>query len=199
MNAIILAHGKAWGTCDRHSVSWRSAFNWFDYVSPIDDVIDPSKAVGESCRNGQGAIDRIRFAVELASDEEMCCVMEYDTVFALKTPLPDTGWPEGLLCSCIFDNYQEEFGAAIYGHSPWITSGDNWRKILEHGDDPQGGWPDRWLAIAAQKAGIPLLGMTAGYSYDGEWTPEIIAEATKVRRAVYHGVKTPIAFEAVMR
>lgn len=205
MNAIVIAHGGAQATVDRHLPHWMTTFSDVTFICPKDDKlsfnssIHSTTGIGESCRNGAGAIERMRYAARLAKSELMSCVMEYDTVFKFGR-MPDFGWtPLKLVCSSIFDNYDPAFAATIYGHSPWIASGTSWRSIVSYGDDDQGGWPDRWLALAAKKAGIRLLGMDAGYSYDAEWTNEIIEEATQRPRVVFHGVKTEIAFNAVMK
>lgn len=196
MRAFILTHGGAHAAMLRHVPGWSRAFEGFRYISPEDDPYG-SLLIGKSCRNGAGSILRMEAAALMASRFPMACIMEYDTVFVAGA-LPDEGWePNTVICSSIFENHDPQFQAAIYGHSPWIASGETWEKILRASDDDQGGWPDRWLALACQKAGIRLLGMKAGYSYDGEWTPEIIEEALSEKRAVYHGVKTEEAFNRI--
>lgn len=198
MKLIVIGHGGMQQSVERHILCWQAAFDEIEFISPANDSLFGQKGIGESCRYGPGAIQRIRRAVEIASKENMCCITEYDGVF--KTgKLPDTGWPFAkLVCSMIFDNYDPAFTAPIYGHPPWIGSGESWRAILRNGDAFEGGWVDRWVSKAATKAGIGLLGMDAGYSYDAVWTDAIIKEATQAPYLVFHGVKTEIAFNAIM-
>lgn len=200
MNAYILAHGAAEESIQRHITGWEKSFEDVTFICPENDGLRYFDyiAIGESCRNGEGAIERIKVAIESASEDKTACVMEYDTIFRAGK-LPDDGWKHNaIICSSIFDNYDPAFSAPIYGHSPWITSGMIWKRILDHGEDLQDGWPDRWLANAARKAGIKLLGMNNAYSYDGEWTSDILAEALNPPRAVYHGVKTKEAYESLV-
>lgn len=197
MKAIVITHNGAKEATERHAVNWKRAFDGLFFISPSDDWLPGSLAFGLSCRNGRGAIERMIFAATLASRFPVACVMEYDTYFPASKIQDDFLPQDSLACSAIFENYQPEFSAPIYGHSPWIARGEDWWKIVTHAGDSQGGWPDRWLADAAERAGVRLLGLENGFSCDGIWNADTIAEAARPNRPVIHGLKTEQAFSAV--
>jgi hypothetical protein len=168
--------------------------------------------MGLSCRNGQGAIERLVFAMALASRWEACAILEYDVLFfkSFKSAPecqngPWGGWVpfnhELLLCSEIFPNQDPSwlYAAPTYGHAPWIATGETWWKLLQAGSDSQNGFPDRWLANAAQRAKVALRGMEGSYSRDQGFD----ARTARLRRLAgapcVHGVKTEEEFAEILR
>lgn len=226
MNAIILAHGGAQATVNRHLPNWSAAFDGLIFISPSDDPLPGSLPIGLSCRNGTGAIERILLAVALASHFDSCAIMEYDClVFPRKidVSLGEVGgsfiegnavyWPFGnwaacdllgtewMLCSEVFRNEDLAaiFAAPTYGHCPWIATGETWWKLLNAGAEYQLGFPDRWLALAALRANVALRGMDGAYSRDRGFDAQA-ARIARLRGApAIHGVKTEAEFTEIMR
>lgn len=201
MTGIILAHGSIAEACARHFPSWSETFSQLITIAPWDDPIRGASAIGDSAKSGRGSLERMMFAVALASRFDRAAILEYDTVFC--GPRFQEGFPtEGeLISSCIFENQDPRtFSAPIYGHSPWIATGETWWKILQHGGDPQGFFPDRWLYASAHDAGIKPLGIEGSFSEDREWTFETRIKAVGCRAKggkIFHGVKTARDFEAI--
>lgn len=200
MIGIILAHGKAIDAFNRHLVGWKKAFSALIIVCPWDDPIPGACTIGDSSRNGRGNLERMLFAVALASRFPRAAILEYDTVFCdcrfdVDFPKSDT-----LVCSVQFINDDDHFTAPSYGHSPWIATGKTWWKIMQHGGSPEGCFPDRWLYAAAQSAGIETLGIENAFSDDREWTASTRIKAAGQRAKggnIFHGIKTDRDFRSV--
>ncbi len=208
MNAIILAHGKAAETVARHTPNWSAAFDSLTFISPSDDPLPGSLPIGLSCRNGTGAIERLLFAVALASHFPACAILEYDClVFPFRLlghtiTLSQFHIGSGdLWCSEVFHNedHPDIFAAPTYGHCPWIATGETWWRLLTAGADYQRGFPDRWLALAALRANVALRGMDGSYSRDRDFDA-VAGRIARLRGApAIHGVKTAEEFAEVMR
>jgi len=217
VNAIILAHGGAAEAVARHTPNWQAAFDSLMFVCPSDDPLPGAFPMGLSCRNGIGAIERIAFAVALASRFEACAILEYDvlvfsqTVLFGKQNIP-VEWRFGnwaacdlmgdlwMHCSEVFPNEDPEhiFAAPTYGHAPWIATGETWWKILTAGSDFQNGYTDRWLANAAKRAGVALCGMEGSYSRDCGFDASTARTARLAGAPCIHGVKTLEQYEEAM-
>ncbi len=215
MNAIILAHGSAAETVARHTPNWAAAFDALTFISPSDDPLPGSLPIGLSCRNGTGAIERLLFAVALASHFPVACVMEYDALVFdnagrwrdyMKDHLGAGGIVRDFLdttlwCSETFPNEDppDIFAAPTYGHCPWIATGETWWRLLTAGADYQRGFPDRWLALAALRANVALRGMDGAYSRDRDFDAAT-ARIARLRGApAIHGVKTEAEYAEIMR
>ncbi len=209
MNAIILAHGSAAETVARHTPNWAAAFDALTFISPSDDPLPGSLPIGLSCRNGTGAIERLLFAVAMASRfKGACCIMEYDAIVFWNTMFPPSGhWFDGenftepLFCSETFPNEDppDIFAAPTYGHCPWIATGETWWRLLTAGADYQRGFPDRWLALAALRANVALRGMDGAYSRDRGFDAAT-ARIARLRGApAIHGVKTEAEYAEIMQ
>lgn len=200
MIGIILAHGKALDTFNRHYEGWKKAFSAIIIVCPWDDPIPGGCTIGDSAHNGRGNLERMLFVVALASRFPRAAIVEYDTVFCdcrfdIDFPHPDT-----LVCSVQFKSDDPQFMAPSYGHSPWIATGETWWKLMQNGGAPEGCFPDRWLYAAAHSAGIITLGIANAFSDDREWTPLTRIKAAGWRAKggnVFHGIKTQRDFDSV--
>ncbi len=218
MNAIILAHGSAAETVARHTPNWAAAFDSLTFISPSDDPLPGSLPIGLSCRNGTGAIERLLFAVALASHFPACAILEYDCLVFGLGPMFSSAKANAqgqisevtiglldmgpmLLCSETFPNEDPPaiFAAPTYGHCPWIATGETWWRLLTAGADYQRGFPDRWLALAALRANVALRGMDGAYSRDRDFDAAT-ARIARLRGApAIHGVKTEAEYAEVMR
>ncbi len=195
--------GGAAGAVERHRPNWEAAFDGLTFISPADDPLPGSLPIGQSCRNGQGAIERLLFAVCMASRFPLACVMEYDCLIFSNYRRCDGSAEERptLWCSETFPNEDpvEIYAGPVYGHAPWIATGETWWKLLCAGSDSQHGFPDRWLANAALRAKVELRGMEGAYSRDQGFD----AQEARLRRLAgapcLHGVKTREQFETIMR
>lgn len=200
MTGIVIAHGGVKDSVERCMNNWKEAFEQVILIAPYDDPL-PGQAmhIGQSCRNGIGAIERMLVACILASRFKVAAVMEYDTL--IFETIPDFHVsPDALLCGQVFVSDEDKFQAKHYPHSPWIARGDAWWKILNAGAGHEEGNPDRWLALACQNAGVPMFTLTGSFSCDREWTPEVIAEAVQARKKgaiSVHGFKTKEAFHTL--
>ena len=195
INAIVLAHAKAWETNARHRQNWDKSFQEIQLVFPTDDTCIGALSLGSSCHHGPATIDRMKFAIALALQWPQACVMEYDT---LVWDLPEVIESGVVLCSRVFPNHDGQFGAQDYGHSPWLATKETWWRILQAGDDLQGGWPDRWLACAARKAGVKLKGLRDGFSADWTWDKVVIENAVAARKRgaqAIHGFKSKEVYD----
>mgnify|MGYP003350397450 CR=1 FL=1 len=126
----------------------------------------------------------------LASRFAQAAILEYDTLVWDLDSLTETN---AVFCSRIFDNGDSQFTAKTYGHSPWIATQDTWWRILQAGDDIQGGWPDRWLSLAAERANIKLKSLRSSFSCDWGWSEKMIQEAIDARAGgaqAIHGMKS---------
>ena len=201
MTGIVLAHGKAAPTVERHLANWRSLFPELIIVSPKDDPFSASDSmIGASERHGRSALDRFRFAMECgAARAGITAILEYDTLFFLRFSNVQTNM---VACSVLRDDLNPIPGLVMpYGHSPWVSTGETWRRVLAGlGDDEQMGFPDRWLALACRNAGVPLMGFIDGFSDDAPWTPAVRAQAALAVQSgapVVHGCKTAEDFAAL--
>lgn len=231
MNAIILAHGGAAETVASHTPNWEAAFDGLIFISPSDDPLPGSLPIGLSCRNGVGSIERLIFAMAMASRFPVCAIIEYDVLMFPVTGMfaqsaknvtrgdegtsfemefrrgPDWQLTLGkrmknlLFCSEVFPNQDPPhiFAGQTYGHAPWIATGQTWWKLLTTGSDLQHGFPDRWLANAAQRANVSLRGMEGAYSRDRDFDVGA-ARIARLRGApCIHGVKTKEQCEEIVR
>lgn len=198
MNAIVLSHGAAIEAHNRHLHLWRAYFNAVIMICPWDDPVPGGLCIGDSERAGRGTMERLLFAVTMASRFPCCAVMEYDTL--LIGPLPTV---EGgvLVGSALFHNQGDAFRAPLYSHSPWVATGETWWKLLTTGSDDHRGYPDRWLASAAHRAGVEMCSFDHGFSSDDKWDNDTIQRALFAKAegcTVFHGVKTREAFDAII-
>lgn len=200
MTGIILAHNKAAAAVARHRPTWEAVFEQTIIISPWDDHVPGSIPMGSSEKIGRGCIERMMFAATLASRFERAAIVEYDTVFfgnGFTQKFPVDGV---LACSRAWLNDDPLFTAQAYGHSPWIATGETWWKIICAGADFQHGVPDRWLALAAERAGVGLREIQYAYSEDRKWSDKTLMEAVIHRMLggiVVHGIKNEWELDAL--
>ncbi len=199
MTGVVIVHGSASEFIALARKTWEASFKQLVFICPWDDQYPGAMPVGYSEHHGCSAINRMMFAVLMASKFPMACVFEYDTIFLARPPedIP----PASMFVSCAFHNEDPEFSAKVYAHSPWITSGENWWKIFTcPGVNGQSGFPDRWLALACEKAGVVQCGIEQAFTWDKEWDNAKIYEAQSFMREgglILHGVKTVENFERI--
>lgn len=197
MIAIVLAHGGAKEAVERHFPNWCQAFEEIILICPADDPLRGALPIGGATgKMGRGHIERMMFAMAIACRFTEAVVMEYDTLIYGRVYAPE----KAIGCSELFANDDDKFSAPIYAHSPWVASEETWWKMLTAGAGAEHGFPDRWLAECAHRAGIPFLKPAVSFSTDREWTPGQIEYARTVRRngcGFIHGVKTPEIFNAI--
>jgi len=200
MTGIVLAHGKAAPTVERHMANWRALFPEIIIVSPKDDPFSESDSmIGTSERHGRSALDRFRFAMECgAARSGVTAILEYDTLFFRRF---STAQMNMVACSALRQDRNPIPGLFMpYGHSPWVATGETWRRVLAGAGDEQMGFPDRWLALACHNAGVALMGFINGFSDDAPWTPAARAQAALAVQSgapAVHGCKTAEDFAAL--
>lgn len=201
MKCICLAHGKAEKMLRRNAQTWQPAFDEIIYITPTDDHIPGTIALGASCVRGQGEgfMARMRFGLNYLSGEKVGAIMDYDIVMP-PIRMPDHVVEDGeILCSALFfDDYHGTYQTNVYGHSPTIATGATWKRILaeDSADTYENGYSDRWMAICAERAGVGFKGMAQGFSKDGPWNNQIREMARQSGAIVFHGVKTDADFIA---
>jgi len=180
--------------------NWRALFPEIIIVSPKDDPFSKSDSmIGTSERHGRSALDRFRFAAGCgAARAGVTTILEYDTLFFRQFSTAQTNM---VVCSVLRHDRNPTPGLFMpYGHSPWIATGETWRRVLAGAGDEQMGFPDRWLALACHHAGVILNGAINGFSDDAPWTPALRANAALAVRSgapVVHGCKTAEDFAAL--
>lgn len=196
MTAIILTHNGAAEIHQRHERHWRESFENLVTISPWDDYYPGSIPMGKSEKRGLCSIERMMLATILASRFPSAAIIEYDTLILR----PPGNVPEGMLyCSKAMSSDDEAFKAPIYGHSPWMATGETWWKIALAGSGLEHGFPDRWLANAAHNAKVPIYGIEGGFSED-KWTTDTDAAAIRAKGEgawCFHGVKDEVMYRSI--
>lgn len=202
MKCICLAHGKAEKILRRNAATWQPAFDEIIYITPTDDHMPGSIALGLSCvrGKGEGFMTRMRYALNLLSEEKVGAVMDYDIVMPpIRMPDEAVGDREILCSQVLYDDYWGKYQSTIYGHSPTIATGETWKRILAQdgfgGDDSE--YSDRWMALCAKRASVTFRAVPAGFSKDGAWSNQTREMARQSGAVVFHGVKTDADFIAV--
>lgn len=199
MTGIALVHASAGEFLSRQIKEWGRIFSPLILISPADDHFPNSIPIGLSEHHGIHSINRMMFAALLASKFPRSCVFEYDTIFRVAPPEDVSS---GMLyASSAYYSDSPSFEAEVYSHSPWIATGETWWNVFTAPWDLQHGFPDRWLGLACQNAGVQQTGLQGCMSHDREWTPEKIAEAREFIQAgglILHGVKTEEVYRAVL-
>lgn len=204
-----MAHGGAQAVFDRHHPYWEKMKAPIRYFSPEDDPIQsplPPTLLGKKQHHGPVANRRFKdMLLSLEEDGfEGYLIMEYDAIFTgcLKCLRLD---PKRLWCN-LFYNSDKDFKGTQFCHPPLLCShqvlsdiNDALEKLR---DDCEKGFWDRMLGLALDESGI--LASNFGYLGFSRNTVEDhdighLAAAARRGAQMFHGIKTPIALEAIKR
>lgn len=199
MTGIILVHGGAVNTLIRNMTTWSSWCTDYKFVCPEDDPLIGFQDVyvkGISQHNGADAVERMRYACELAGNHKKACILEYDTLLFGAGPSPSKNEVYG--CGPFYDD-NPRFKAKWWSHSPWVTSQKNFKKL---GACPtvelESHFPDRWLAAASDHIECTASSYESWFSVNSIDTPQYEKEAIIARHEknaiAIHGVKTEDVF-----
>jgi hypothetical protein len=194
MIGIILAHGKAQKMFDLHLTNWEAVFDKICVVCPLDDIVQYSGDVyslGLSEHHGYWNCERMRYACELAARHENACILEYDTL-VFNLPQPD----DSLRGCGPRHDYNQDFGAPWYTHSPWITSRSKYDALSKYSViTGKHEYCDRWLAEACDILGIKPSPLESYYTppcgyirNSDEWKSMVIV-AHSTNLSAIHGIK----------
>lgn len=166
--ALVLCHGGAHDTVERHRHHWEDLSEQVIYSVPSDDPLKDFTGHqfvwGVSSKYAATTNTRTRAALEYAMSMPgkwtHLWFYEYDAV-CFEHP-PKDCWPQSdQLFASRFDNYDPEFKGSFYLHSPILLG----RKALSAlvaemkklPDDAERGFGDRYFGLAADRAGIPVI------------------------------------------
>jgi len=200
MKAIICGHGAILPTLERHRPGWERAFSAITYLSQHPDPLPFGHHIGGDGHQGQGASDRLKFAMALAATGgETVAILDYDVV--LLAPLPES--PCGILsCETFTDTAH---GGYPWGHAPYIASPLVYERLLRAVQNiPLDAWEwqygDRLLGLAAQMAGVEWAAIPQAITGRNTIT---LDDVPRVRKAIangcpcVHGVKNEEVYRAI--
>lgn len=201
---VIMAHGKAQDTFNRHLPYWERWVRDVLVFSPANDVVRTNHAqltFGTACHHGPESIRRFRHLLTCLSKSNFSefVIHEYDSLSF------DQDFPEnlnGTLYSNEFSNSDRTFEGSRFFHPPLMFSRETLQTILAVGsgvpDTAEKGFWDRWLGLVADKAGIPTQCLN-GFSRN-TIEPTDLQSAIEARRAGavhFHGIKNPIVLRTL--
>jgi hypothetical protein len=215
---IILAHGDALETIDRHFPIWKQNTDKLVFVSPNDNpcVIDGFDCFTYEGRqhHGQLALKRQMFSFNIALmyESDYYVFMEYDAIM-LKRPEPYSVFQGNIFNQRVITQKQKEWldKGACFIHFPWIFPKDVLKEFVEKATiDPNDNVAhDIWLARKCVELDIKVHNMLAfcdgtgeGFSQNTFDTPERIDAAVKaVKNGAYalHGIKTKEVLDKILQ
>lgn len=203
MNLIILAHYAALPLIEVLRPGWEKFCpGRHVYIQPKDEPRFPPiqyrylHKVGNSSHHGGGNIERLIFAIAVASElDGDTMIIEYDVgIFdssADRIEIPH------LVFGSIWQTYDDNprFKAKYVAHFPFIASQSSWRSLSKIADRVSGeeGFPDRWMCAAIDLIKGTLLTTGAGLSFNALDTPErrqiAIDHVRRTKQPIFHGIK----------
>lgn len=209
---VVLAHGRAADACRRHDPVWRKLCAEMFFFSPVDDPL-PFEArslnVGKSKPYSPDTNLRCREALRLASLTyyEYILLIEYDSLIFSDIPekyLP----PADGVSAPVFHNVDPKFKGKFYLHFPQCFTRSGAQATVAAMDamplDSELGFTDRYVGLAVEKAGIPVLDLNpTGFvcthnEIDDAKLPDVLAKY-KAGARWSHGVKTEKIFKALQK
>jgi|688.fasta_scaffold02355_28 hypothetical protein len=194
MIGIILAHGKAQKMFDLHLPNWEAVFDKICVVCPLDDIVEYHSEVhslGLSEHHGYWNCERMRYACQIASSYADACIVEYDTLIYNLPYTDDT--LRG--CGPMYD-YEPNFVAPWFTHSPWMTTRENFNAISKYEVlEGKHEYCDRWLAEACVVLGIKPSNLESyytpccGYIRDANEWKNMVTSAHSKNLSAIHGIK----------
>lgn len=214
--AIVLAHGKAQATVERHLPEWRKNAATIVFFTPCDDRLDiqyPQYSIGISDAYSPSTNERTRAALTFAgfADVKYVLLIEYDSL--VFGEIPPWAYPEPYEITC--PRFKVEPGGWYKGgedggfkgsqflHFPILMSVEACRQICAAMNflplASEGGLTDRYVGLAAEIANVKVKDLwKSGLVYThNRITKEMIPEAVEAieRGARWsHGIKDEDVF-----
>lgn len=178
---IVLAHGAARDTVDRHLPLWEAVAEQVAFVTPCDAQLSAGfreYSVGVNAKYGPENNRRVQFALALGLRTQHPYIMltEYDAVLWSAPPadaLPAFGQSAGPLFTGPqrkFWHWEgKDFAGRSYMHFPQIHTRASARAILAAMDklpmDAEHGLADRYMGLAIERAGVKVNNWLPRYAY----------------------------------
>jgi hypothetical protein len=199
---VIMCYGGDLERIQRHLPFWRESGCDLLFVSPVDDPIR-FEQVGHPCAqyalSEHHGVELIRRHI-FAFNYSLLHSVEYDAFSFIEADsitlgaIPDH--PCGGLRCFVWENTSKpRFQADHYFHWPlWAD-----RSTLAHiasvarTDEPEEGFPDRWLALLCERHSIPFTHEPRAFSRNQLDNPDYMqsaVDAIKAGAIWVHGVKT---------
>lgn len=209
MNCLAIAARAAEAeTLNRHWVYYCATGIPIIGVTPSDEPASFKEGVpviyaGKAGHHGPDAIARLQNAYRalLQTPYMNFALLEYDCVIFRE----DIVFPvEGIMSNIMFSN-DPAFQEKKFPHGMWTMSRHTMSMLLrtmeEHPEVAESGMGDRYIAVIARLAGVPLLHEPKSYSRNSLDKPEFIVqarEALKNGAKWIHGIKTKEQLDAVL-
>lgn len=206
---VVMAHGKAQGTFDRHLPYWERNGSLRFIVCPADDLIrtkHPVLAIGRSSHHNAAANARFKelFHVLGMMDFDYFWIHEYDSICVDPEP-PDLD-PKKLWGNLWHNTEPKRFTGRQFFHQPLFLPREILGILLMHmeriPDASEEGFQDRFLGLAVDLAGVPFAGYeNLGFSRN-TIEPEHLRDAVAARKAgatLFHGIKSAMVLDAIVR
>jgi hypothetical protein len=215
---IVLAHGAASDCVARHLPFWRQAAAEVIIFSPWDDPVVAGPEVtshlhGCSSRYGSQNNVRVREALRFAAHRAspLTMLVEYDAL--TWGPIPEAARPPvGGLSGARFTEPREwagtRFEGSQYFHFPILLDRAALAPLVAQMDalpvGAEGGYSDRYIGLAAERAGLPYVDLFAhGLAFTRDTIAGRAAErcAAAVAAGVVfsHGIKTRETLNLIRR
>lgn len=209
---IVLAHGKAADIVARHLPLWQKQAHEVVFFTPTDDVLPErywqygvGKSKAYSADTNLRCLAALRFA--FATQAKYTLLFEYDSVILGDIPnkyLPPAG---GVSAPVFFDSSPgKKFLGKFFLHFPQMYTRTGLQKVVQAMDalpaDSEGGFTDRYVGLAVERAGIPVLDMNpTGFVYTQNEIdePKLPAATEAYRKGARwsHGIKTEKVLKAL--
>lgn len=213
---LVLAHTAVAATVERHRPLWNHAAQQIILVTPVDAVLPRDGCYhltrGWNSKYGVQNNLRVRDALRLASQLGFAHVIltEYDAV--IWGPIPPAAIPPaGGLSAARFTEPAEwggiTFKGTQYFHFPIIFDRAALAPIVAAMDalpaDAEGGYADRYIGLAAERAGLPYKDLFAhGLAFSRDTIEgrkiELCRRAVAAGARFSHGIKSAEAFNRIM-
>lgn len=206
---VVMAHGKAQGTFDRHLPYWQRNGSFWFVACPADDMVRttyPVLGIGRTSHHNAAANQRFRelFHILARMDFDQFWIHEYDSLCVdVEPPTLD---PHKLWGNLWRNTEPKRFTGKQFFHQPLFMS----REILQRlslrmeriPDSAEEGFQDRFLGLAVDLAGVPFAGYEKlGFSRN-TIEPEHLRDAVAARKAgatLFHGIKSAMVLDAIVR
>jgi hypothetical protein len=205
---VIMAHGRASDTFNRHLPLWRAHGARLVVFSPTDDPLmagDEKLVFGHREHHGHHAIDRFRYLLQFlaARKEEWFMIYEYDS-FCLRAEFPQVLYETDALWGNLFTDDGVQFKGDRFLHPPIFMSSGVVKALIEADgkwpEEQEDGFWDRWIGRLAQLDGIPCRGYgSLGVSFntcEDAIIPNFV-RAISMGAIMLHGIKSTAALKAV--
>lgn len=201
---IVMAHGAAIQTVERHLPIWSCFSNNIVFVCPEDDALSPMLGhsvyrVGKKCHHCEHSNSRVKACFAIGKNWPGLIILhEYDSIALDLNPamLPDR---KGLSSYKVKNRHTYKYLSPYYPWFPQYWYGEGMKSalaaMLKAPVDCEHGMSDRYIGYAINQAGIPFKDLGAmnfcfgrnTISYERDLS--FYVDAIKKGASQFHGVK----------